>query len=185
MDQKNAVIKGDLSTMYYKLATTHLRLSQPDKAKPTFAKCLALREELAAIDAENSQRQIALMLAQARCGQHDKASEWANQLATDAAENAGTLFYVACGYALSAGAVADQLKDAPSNDEATQLKKRYETSAIETLEKAVTLGYRDVVSLQTDPDLDAVRQLPEFQKLLDTLGKDTAKGSRPESQSEE
>ena len=38
--------------------------------------------------------------------------------------------------------------------------------AIETLEEAVKLGYRDFAHMQRDPDLDGIRQHPRYLSLL-------------------
>ncbi len=170
-DKNNANVKSSLATLYYKLATAQLQLGDRAEAEPHYARCLALRKELTAADPGDPQKQIALMLAQARCGQHQQAAEIADRLGQEAAENAGTLFYVACGYALSAGAIAGQADDASLSDELRMLREKYTKQATDTLEAAVTLGYRDAVSLETDPDLEPVRRSPAFQRLLVELKK--------------
>lgn len=48
------------------------------------------------------------------------------------------------------------------------LKKR-QSEAIDTLEKAVSLGYDDVDWLMQDPDLDTLKNLPDFQKLISRI----------------
>jgi len=44
-------------------------------------------------------------------------------------------------------------------------------AALSTLERAVTLGYTDLVHLDKDPDLEAVRQDPRFAALRGRLSK--------------
>jgi tetratricopeptide (TPR) repeat protein len=51
------------------------------------------------------------------------------------------------------------------------LKKR-KSEAIRNLQKAIALGYDDVDWLMQDPDLEALKQVPAFQKLLTEI--DTA-----------
>ncbi len=170
-DKSNATVKSTLATLSYKLATAQLQLGDPAEAEPNYARCLALREELTAADPGDPQKQIALMLAQARCGQHAQAAEIAGRLGQEAAENAGALFYVACGYALSAGAIAGQADDASLTEELRTLREKYTNQATDTLAAAVKLGYRDAVSLETDPDLEPVRKSPAFQRLLLELKK--------------
>jgi Flp pilus assembly protein TadD len=48
------------------------------------------------------------------------------------------------------------------------LSKR-KTDALRELRQAVKLGYRDFDWMQQDPDLEALKQHPEFQTLLETL----------------
>ena len=48
------------------------------------------------------------------------------------------------------------------------LSKR-RTAALRELRQAVKLGYRDFDWMQQDPDLDALKQHPEFHALLETL----------------
>ena len=48
------------------------------------------------------------------------------------------------------------------------LSKR-KSDALRALRSAVQLGYRDFDWMQQDPDLEALKQHPEFQALLDTL----------------
>jgi predicted Zn-dependent protease len=48
------------------------------------------------------------------------------------------------------------------------LAKR-KTDALRELRQAVQLGYRDFDWMQQDPDLEALKQHPEFQALLQTL----------------
>ncbi|MCU0961386.1 MAG: protein kinase [Pirellulaceae bacterium] len=166
-DPSNAAVKGSLATLQYKLATALLRMDRGPEANAIYAQCLTLREELSAADPEDPQSQIALMLAHARCGHHQQAAALAGRLQQQAADNPGTLFYVACGYALSAGAVRQAAEAAASpSDDLRQLPDQYAASALEALTTAVRLGYRDVVALETDPDLEPIRQLPAFTQLI-------------------
>lgn len=48
------------------------------------------------------------------------------------------------------------------------LSKR-KTDALRELRHAIQLGYRDFDWMQQDPDLEALKQHPEFQALLQTL----------------
>jgi tetratricopeptide (TPR) repeat protein len=160
-DPNNAAVKANLSTLYYKVATTYLRLDDPATAGPIYAQCLELREELLAADPNDPNKQISVILARARCGLHRQAATLADQLRAKADDNAGTLFYVACGYALCAGTVSTS-----ENEDDRSLEGTYVDSALEALKQAVTLGYHDVVALQSDPDLDPLRTNDDFQQLV-------------------
>ena len=59
-DPTNAAVKGSLSTLYYKLATTLLRLDDRKTAKPIYAKCLELREQLLSADKDDPNKQISV-----------------------------------------------------------------------------------------------------------------------------
>jgi tetratricopeptide (TPR) repeat protein len=48
------------------------------------------------------------------------------------------------------------------------LSKR-QNDALRELSEAVRLGYRDYDWMQQDPDLEPLKHLPEFKKLLETL----------------
>lgn len=163
-DSANANVKANLSTLYYRLATTLLRLDDQDAATSYYAKCLELREQLFAADPDDPNKQISVMLARARCGHHEESVELARQLSELAAGNAGTLFFVACGYALSAGIHTES-----EDDREAEMRDAYIQSALLTLERAIELGYRDVVALNTDPDLDPIRNTSEFKGLLNSI----------------
>ena len=48
------------------------------------------------------------------------------------------------------------------------LSKR-KTDALRELQRAVKLGYRDFDWMQQDPDLEALKQHPKFQSLIESL----------------
>ncbi|MBI5691770.1 MAG: hypothetical protein HZC55_16925 [Verrucomicrobia bacterium] len=50
------------------------------------------------------------------------------------------------------------------------LSKR-RSDALRVLHRAVALGYRDLDWMQQDPDLDPLKDHPEFQALLETLNR--------------
>jgi hypothetical protein len=45
----------------------------------------------------------------------------------------------------------------------------YVQKALDSLSGAIDQGYKDIVILETEPDLDTLREDPRFQKLLDRL----------------
>ena len=65
-------------------------------------------------------------------------------------------FQVACGYALSAAAAGTD----------AALVRRYTAAALDCLKKDKEKGWTDVVTLETDPDLEPLRTDPTFQALL-------------------
>ena len=54
----------------------------------------------------------------------------------------------------------------PAEGADKEIHNQYVVKAIEALKQAVAAGYRDKVNLETEPDLDGIRKLEEFQKLV-------------------
>jgi len=48
--------------------------------------------------------------------------------------------------------------------------KSYSSDAVDSLRRAVELGYDDVEWMRNDPDLKPLHDLPEFRELLERLG---------------
>jgi hypothetical protein len=46
------------------------------------------------------------------------------------------------------------------------LRQKYSEQAIDVLMRALKQGYKDLVLLETDPDLQVIRDLPEFKLLM-------------------
>jgi hypothetical protein len=141
---------------------------------PHYRACLELRRELAnkANAGELRIPRINLMVALGRCGEHEEASRIAASLIEKPPQDPHDYFQAACGYALCAGAVAgDRTKEAWNAEEAALIGK-YTDQALASLRKGATAGYRSVVDLETDPDLDPIRANPGFVKLLDEFRAD-------------
>jgi hypothetical protein len=98
------------------------------------------------------------MRSLAHCGQEADAVVYAQALRKRAPDNAEFLVQVACCYARSAGG-ADGL-----------LRQQYATQALAALRDAVRHGYRDLVVLRTEPDLEAIRGEPAYRELADKPG---------------
>ena len=89
----------------------------------------------------------------------------------DADEDRGVHFDVACCLAVCAGAVAADKDPAAVTAEDRRRREDYAERAVGALREAVKHGYRHVLSIETDPDFDAVRDRPEFKKLLADLSR--------------
>jgi hypothetical protein len=50
--------------------------------------------------------------------------------------------------------------------EEAPVSKRYATHAVKLLKHAAEKGYRDVVHIKQDTDLDSIRNRPDFQGLV-------------------
>jgi len=110
-----------------------------------------------------------LIHVRARLGQHAEAYELAEELRARVTEDTEALYNLVCGYSLCASAVRQERKldDMPA-DERT-LYDQYLAAAIDTLRDAMKHGYNNLSALETDPDLAAIRETPEFASSLRDL----------------
>jgi tetratricopeptide (TPR) repeat protein len=96
----------------------------------------------------------------ARRGRHAEAAEAANRLAALKPKDGVSLYNAACGFALCVAA---------SDDKA--LQARYAERSLALLRQAFAAGYTDVVHIEHDKDLDALRGREDFRAFLDGLRK--------------
>jgi serine/threonine-protein kinase len=156
-DPKNVPLQEDLARALYDVGTAALRQGDGPLAAEKFAACLKIREALAGKSPDVA-LQKELMLSLARCGEHRRAADIARRL-VEASADAGTLYDVACCYAICAG---------PATADSTA-RQDYVGRALDTLEQAVARGFRDVGNMETDPDLDALHGQPRVKALVDRL----------------
>jgi hypothetical protein len=154
----NTEMRQALASSCYRLGTVAQRCGEAAQSQEQFRECLRLREGLAKEDPTNLYKQVELALAQARCGEHEKAAAVAEPLRKGAAKDAGILYYLGCVYALCADAV-----------QAPALREHYASEALATLRQAIAQGYNDRVSLETDPDLESLQPTPEYVELVKQL----------------
>ncbi len=159
------------TTLYYE-ATCALKSGDRAGATAGYRRCLDIREKLAA-DPNVRMPRIALMVALARCGEHVRAAAIARELVAQPPSNEMVYVEAACGFALSAGAVRDQSRPtvpargtAPLAPADKALIRDYADRAIDCLRKAKARGYADVLGLETDPDLEPIRDEPAFRALI-------------------
>lgn len=119
---------------------------------------------------------VNLMVAVARCGQYARATSIAQQLMKSPPRDEHIYFQIACGYALAADAVraeqwrlgmtlgAPEAVTAAGLDDA--LVRFYTHLAVDALRRGKRLGWTDVVSLETDPDLEPIRNDPVFRAFI-------------------
>jgi serine/threonine-protein kinase len=76
-------------------------------------------------------------------------------------------------YARCLSRLSEGLKSRKAEPEAVpeEQRKRLQSRAIESLRKSLTLGWKDLDRLRSDPDLSSLRERPEFQALLGEGGK--------------
>ena len=155
VDPTNLETKTVLATTLYYEATCALKSGDPTGAAAGYRRCLEIRKQLAT-EPRAKAPQVDLMVALARCGEHAEAARIAQSLVATPPKDEFLYFQAACGYALAAQAAA--------RDEA--LVRRYRSAAIECLRQGKKRGWNDPETLEIDPDLEPIRQTPEFQALL-------------------
>jgi serine/threonine-protein kinase len=156
---------------HYDLAAAALRRGDPKIARKHFQESLALREARYRREPKVADSRKDLMVTLARCGEHVRAAQMAQELWRESMSESGSL--VAVAYCL-AGCVAavGQGKDAKQlTVDECKLRDGYRSQAVDALRQAVTLGYRDVVNIETDPDFDPLRGDAGFQLVLAELAR--------------
>jgi serine/threonine-protein kinase len=158
LDPKNAVYERYLGLANYRFGTLARKLGDGPMAERCNRKCLEIREKLAKADTISERRKIELLLILPRCGQHVRAAEEAVKVRAGSPDRE-VLVEVAQCLSQCAAAVPGDL----------DLQKRYTESALDALRQAVSQGFTDLVILETEPDLDPLREAPGFQSLLGSL----------------
>jgi eukaryotic-like serine/threonine-protein kinase len=153
----NVVAQEDVAVTQYYVATAALRAGDSNAAALHYKACLAIREGLAG-NPKAKLNVIDLMIARARCGQHQIASQTAEEIIRNPPLDARVYFQAACGFSLCAGAVAA----GAASPEAKALAERYTGGAFKSLRLALGAGWKNLVEVETDPDLDAIREAPGF-----------------------
>lgn len=166
-DPEDVQNKQDLATVHYQLATAYRRLGEEEAAKSHFAKCLAMREPMAR-DPETKLSLMAYLVALACADREQEAVKLADELISIPPQDAQIYFQAACGYSLAADSVARRAGEKPSDEDSAAIKT-YLGKSLAALEAGSQRGWRDVISLETDPDLDAVRKAPEFKPLVEKM----------------
>src|SRR5262249_14932103 len=159
LDPKNHFYLRYLGLANYRVATVGRRLGDAATAERCNRTCLEIREKLVAADAKNERRQIELILVLPRCGQHARAAELAAKVQGGTNVDREVLLEVAQCYTQCAAVVSPD----------SSLGQQYTASALRALDQAICNGFKDVVLLETEPDLDGLRGRADFQALLARL----------------
>ena len=142
-DPTSGDARRDRGRITYSQGLAALRVGDKDAAAKFFADSLAPRQSRPGLDADlTAQRD--LMMSLARTGKTAEAIGWAEKVRAKQATEPGALLDIACCYAVCGDA----------------------GKAVEALKAAVAAGYRDKVNLETEPDLDPVRDRADFKALV-------------------
>jgi serine/threonine-protein kinase len=146
-----------LALAYERLGAASAALGKRPDAENQFQEALRLRQRLLEIEPGNLVRGAAYVLALARCGQRDAAAAGAVKLLPRAAKKTVLLLDVARCYAVCAAGGGPK-------------KREYSDRAVAALKAVVAeKDYKDSFTLETDPDLAAVRATPAFKALVDDV----------------
>ena len=154
-DPKRVTFKENVARTEYFVATALLRLGDKKQATDHYKECLTIRQGLADDPLAKVDR-MDLMIIKARLGQVKAASEMAEDSIKTPPRDARVYFQAACGFAMCAGAGAPDSPDA----------KHYATRAFGCLDKALKAGWKNAVDVETDPDLDAIRNDSRYGALV-------------------
>lgn len=159
-------IKNVLCSAHWMRADTRTQLKQHGDALPDWNRAFEL--------ARSSQKpaiQLPRAAALARAGKHAEAVAEVRPL-VGKAKAGESLYRFACVYALSAGAASANAKLSSIEERAfafEKLSNEYAAEAMKLLLSARDIGYFKSLATQkrlfADPDLEAIRERPEFQKL--------------------
>jgi tetratricopeptide (TPR) repeat protein len=156
-DPNLELYKGLLSNNHYRLGTVELLTGNRRRAAAHFRAAL----ELCLYLARKNPDQAFVLAPLARCGEHEKSAAMADRLAKAGAGNPEALLPLGCCYALCAEAVGA----------GHPLFEGYVRKALDTLGQATPETFKDVRTIETDPELAVLRELQGYRDLVARLRK--------------
>jgi tetratricopeptide (TPR) repeat protein/tRNA A-37 threonylcarbamoyl transferase component Bud32 len=159
----NVQYRRNLGTALYSRGLATLRMKDAAGAAKYLSESLQIREEMARKN-PTEQEKMNLMLILALSDRQAEAAAIAEAVRLGREKDQELHVTIARGYAECAATTTGEPKT----------KRSYEEKAVAALQAAVAAGYKDVMILETDPDLQPIRDLPEFKKLLERVKARTA-----------
>jgi tetratricopeptide (TPR) repeat protein len=141
-----------LGRAHYQLAGALLHLGERQAAAEQY------RQALRSLEPVKGGQPGLYLLALARCGRTADAVALAEQLRQRAPHHTEMQFQIARAYSICAETAHDPAQ-----------RKDYTRLAVKALQDATAGEYRDVFVLDTDPDLEAIRQDPAYRQLVTRL----------------
>jgi serine/threonine-protein kinase len=162
-DPQNVEHKDAVARLCYDIGLTALRQNDRPTADKFFAEALGIRDKRLQADPDNVPLQKDLMMSLARAGDHARAAEMAQTIQSRSAKDAGSLYRVACCYAVCFWAI--EHGKSPLSPADQKLQQSFAARAVEALRQAVALDFKDFRTIEADPDLDPIRNYPEYRSL--------------------
>ncbi|HTU17302.1 MAG TPA: serine/threonine-protein kinase [Gemmataceae bacterium] len=153
--------RQNLAKALYSRGVVAARAGDDTLAVRCFQECFEIREELADKDVRSYRKKVDLLEVLARVGRYERAAQLAEKLRLDHQNDSEFLICATRCYAQCSLAVLDQ----PS------ARAQYVKMALAALQNALEGGYKDIVTLETHPDLDPIRENPVFTKLMEKVSK--------------
>jgi tetratricopeptide (TPR) repeat protein len=156
-EPRNVMLGRDLSMSLYRLGNLADLEKKTDEARKEYEAALQIREDLVRISENNDRRQTELMLALAHNGQTVRALELADRFSVGPNVDREQRIFLAGGYA--------QIARATPPEKAEQVQTAL-VKAVDAVRTAVREGFRDRVYLETEPDLEPIRNRDDFKTIL-------------------
>jgi serine/threonine protein kinase/tetratricopeptide (TPR) repeat protein len=157
-DPKNIDAAADYSRVLYSLALAENRSGNKASSMAHFKTSLEIREARVK-EKQEPAAYTDLMVALAQNQRTKEATETADMVLKKYESRPSLLVDVACCFAICSGVMPND----PTGKEAAE---KYALRAMESLRKAIDSGYREVVNLETEPELDSLRSREDFKTLL-------------------
>jgi tetratricopeptide (TPR) repeat protein/tRNA A-37 threonylcarbamoyl transferase component Bud32 len=156
-DDRNVLFKRDLAMVLYRLGNLAEREKDEKSAIGSFERARQIEERLVHDDPENDQRLMELMRIWAHVGQVDKATGVADQMIAGPNADNELRIDIARTYAQCA-----RHTPAAQGEKA----QTFQVKAIEAIRNSVREGFRDRVYLESEPDLEPIRNRDDFKQIL-------------------
>jgi tetratricopeptide (TPR) repeat protein len=173
-------VQADLSRAHYRSATLAMRRGEQDVAQDNYRRCVAIRRDVVAAQPKNDFAKIALALALMRVGESHEGVGIMAEMRWRFWRNPHVLAESVGVYGLAAASfLAGRTEEALSFTE----KLRwwwYRGVALSSLHRLVMqFNWVDLVRLETDPDLDTIRDSATYRNAVETVKKRIAEQKKP------
>jgi tetratricopeptide (TPR) repeat protein len=159
LDEGNVDQARNVGIDFHRLGVVEAMAGNAEQSARWLNEALQIRERIAAIDPANDERQIELMLTLARLGAVARATEIADALHSPTADPDLLVGIARCK---AQGSDHLQASDAATSDFLAN-------QAIEAIAKAIEAGYRDRVTLTSEPDLLPLKSRPAFDAIISAM----------------
>jgi eukaryotic-like serine/threonine-protein kinase len=155
-NSESAEYQYAVATAYYRFAQWFADIDR-EKSQTYGQKALDIRKQMVAVEPNDDRRQIELLLPLGRYGDIEVAKAIAEKYFTSSNPDSEMLFTIAQSLSQASARESDEI--------ASQSRKK----AIEALQKSVSLGHTDFVTIENEIDFKPLQSMAEFTKLVNEL----------------